>query len=1018
MGHMRPLHALLLLLVLVGLLVGSLLWLGGSAPQTEVAPPAPEMTGAPANTSTAAASDLSASEQEGTAPERAGIQSSASNLENVAVERSEVQLSGLRGRVVNAQGVGVADAVVYAAENEGMNFAALDALEPRMVPWMQRYDARTDAQGRFSMSFEPRAGARLAVRAAGFAPLDLERTLAAGELDVGDLTLEQGVILEGRITDPRGMPVADAELYSRPAGMGGMMMVSGMRGKPIGKSDAQGRFRIDRLASGPWRLLISSAEHPDKNVQGTTERPGERKTDLVFQLEEGAAIEGRVSGAEAQRLTELSVSAAKRNEGEDAGAGMMMGNFTLPRKAKVKADGSFRVGGLAPGASYRLSARKTESSPFNIGMGMGANDGVAAKAGDRNVEVPFTPEPALVCQVVDAQSGEPITEMDVKAGRGWNIPLMGSDGKLKRHFEAGRVRFENLPPRNQGFGPGNGASRGVKLRIDATGYKPFEKDGLEMPASGDLDLGVVRLERNPVCEVTILDAQTGAPVANAEVTLEKVTNDDREARGMRMGMRFMSRGAEAANDESSSRAKTNAQGKVRLQSFPGANARLLVEAKDYAAWNGTQFLLPAERDHSETLRLSRGGEILVRVVDERGAPVAGVPLEHRMAGEETDEEQRWMNMMTGSQRRSDARGEIVYAHQVVGTHQLRVVPRGNRAMFGGAMIAFAGENEDEPAAPWSNAVVTEGGRVELVLVTEPQCSLEGLVREAGRPLAGASIEVSEESNNFMGGFGLDPNSPRTDGQGRYKVKDLAPGRSKLIVRHASRAMAFEMPVDLVAGTNKLDVDLPSSTIEGTVRDAQGRGIPGVRVRAERYREGGGDRNVEMAISFAAAGGDEPIIQSFTGQESVETDADGRYTLRGVMSDTDLVVQANGKDSQPARSDKVRVAPDQVLSNVNLELKQGGTVEVKIKGATRENANSFGMIEGRRLDVENAAPQMQGVGRSGTARFRGLEPGKWSFKIMDMGFDPETGESKPPKESKTVEVEVVAGKTQKIELDPN
>jgi hypothetical protein len=62
--------------------------------------------------------------------------------------------------------------------------------------------------------------------------------------------------------------------------------------------------------------------------------------------------------------------------------------------------------------------------------------------------------------------------------------------------------------------------------------------------------------------------------------------------------------------------------------------------------------------------------------------------------------------------------------------------------------------------------------------------------------------------------------------------------------------------------------------------------------------------------------------------------------------------------------------------------------------------------------------MEGLGRNGVARFRGLEPGKWSFKIMDMGFNPETGEATAPKDTKTVEIEVIPGKTQKVELDPN
>jgi protocatechuate 3,4-dioxygenase beta subunit len=1022
---MRTTHALVLLVALVAILVASLFWLGGKDPVTEVAEPAPELSAAPtpgANDSSSAplAGSLSTEPSSAGPAERARVETPAA--QQPATVQAEVLPDGLRGRVIDPAGKPVADALVYAGPDQGMNFGALDAFEPSMAPWIERYDGKTGADGTFRLAYQPKAGLRLAVRAANYAPLDAQRTLSRGELDLGDITLEQGVILEGRVVDPSGTPVAGAELYSRPTGMGGMVVMAGARGKPLAKTDNQGRFRIDRLASGPWRLLISSEEHPDKNVQGSTERPGERKTDLSFQLDEGAAIEGRVTAKVSVNFAELNLSALKRNE-EDSGAMMFGAGFAVPRRAKVRADGTFRIGGLTPNANYRLSVKKGEPSLMNMGMGMGGNEGLAAKAGDRNVEVAYTPDPAIVFQVVDAASGASLTELDVKAGYGWNMPLMGKGGKLQREFPEGKVRFENVPPKMQGFG-GGGNNQGLKLRVDATGYKPYEKSGLELPAEGDLDLGVLRLEPNPVCEVTVLDLATGAPVAGAEVTLEKITEDTRQARGMRMGMRFMTRGVDSTNDENSSRAKTNAQGLVRLQSFPGSNAQLSIEAQGYADYTGAELLLPSEKNHTETVRLSRGGEIAITVLDSFGKPVAGVAIEHRLPGEKPTEEERWMNMFSGRTQRTDARGELLLVHQVLGEHQLRVQPRDQTGMrMGGGVTFRMSGREEEPVVepPWSSALVSEGSRIEIRLVTEPICQLEGVVREAGRTLAGAMLEVADaESDSSMGGFsmasfGMGGEGNKTDGQGRYKLEDLKPGRAKLVVRHPSRAMEHEVAIDLVAGGNRIDVDLPSSTIEGFVRDEQGRGIPGIKMRVERAQ--GGSLNAEVSVMMSSDMG-ETVMSTMGGQESVETDADGRYVLRGVMPDVDLFVRATGKDMQPAKSDKVRLALDQVLSNVNITLRKGGTVEVRVKGFTRENRNSFGMIEGRRLDQENASPQMEGLGRNGVARFRGLEPGKWSFKIMDMGFNPETGEATAPKDTKTVEIEVIPGKTQKVELDPN
>src|SRR5689334_21555177 len=420
---MRPLHGLIVLLALVALLVGGLLWLGGKRSADTLEKTSTEAVQAPGQPAPAA--ELSATDAPGSTAERAAQPAGAVRLEgsSAAAELAD----GLKGRVVDGSGQPVAAAKVFAGPAGEFEFLPLDSTDTRMFSGAKRAQAVTDAEGRFQLGLAGQTHVRLAVRSGGFAPLDAERTLARGERDLGDVVLEQGVVLEGRVVDPTGRPVAAAQIFSRPRNAGFGIEMMGTRGRPpLATTDGEGRFKVDMLASGPWRMLVSSDEHPDKTFDGEAERPGTVTRNLQFALDEGAQIAGRVTGAAADVLAKLQVSAQQRAENEEPGAteGFTFGpgGFTLPRKAKVAADGSFVVRGLKPGQNYRLEAQQADNNLF--GFGMGNRGGVSAKSGDRGIEVPYKPSAAIVCQVVDATTGEPVTEMDVKAGYGWSMPLM------------------------------------------------------------------------------------------------------------------------------------------------------------------------------------------------------------------------------------------------------------------------------------------------------------------------------------------------------------------------------------------------------------------------------------------------------------------------------------------------------------------------------------------------------------------------------------------------------------------
>ena len=65
------------------------------------------------------------------------------------------------------------------------------------------------------------------------------------------------------------------------------------------------------------------------------------------------------------------------------------------------------------------------------------------------------------------------------------------------------------------------------------------------------------------------------------------------------------------------------------------------------------------------------------------------------------------------------------------------------------------------------------------------------------------------------------------------------------------------------------------------------------------------------------GNEEPEVTlgSPGGGSTVSTDAEGRYTLRGVAPDVDLVVHATGKEVQPGKSEPFHHTDRNTLTKV-------------------------------------------------------------------------------------------------------
>jgi hypothetical protein len=284
--------------------------------------------------------------------------------------------------------------------------------------------------------------------------------------------------------------------------------------------------------------------------------------------------------------------------------------------------------------------------------------------------------------------------------------------------------------------------------------------------------------------------------------------------------------------------------------------------------------------------------------------------------------------------------------------------------------------------------VVESERGELVLRAAPRAELAGRVREAGKVLAGATLRLTRGNEGgrrmpMLPGVGGAGPQARSDGEGRYRIEDVKEGRYELVVEHPTRRMPAEFELALREGANTFDVDLPLSIVSGRVVDEQGKALAGVRVWPER-RDGEGGEGMRFRMLMIDDGGGGGVVDSGQFGERALTGADGRYTLRGVASDTDLVIKAEGDTVQPGQSGTVRLAPNEVKEGVDLALYAAGSILVEAKLADGAPAR-FQLVQAEYLGESEPTPQPKfGFLQQGSTELTGLKPGRWRVNVRSAG----------------------------------
>lgn len=895
------------------------------------------------------------------------------------------------GRVVDGEGAGVGGARVWAEVGTswftvplGMEDGGLEGLSGRV------WEAAADPRGSFAFldGLEP-GPLRLAVRAQGFAPRALEG-LSLSEArphDLGDIALEPGVTLAGRVVDRGGAGVGGVELLSAVVrGVGGAQVSVPGRGVPLGRTDGEGRFAVSGLAHGPWRLILDSPEHGVRGEEGRTRQPGEVQDGLLFVLEEGESVQGVVKGLPPELSGRARVE-ARPKAGELQGRGDGGAIPTRVRRGPVGAGGVFRVGGLTPGITHVLTLWHlvedveddgvAEGGAAEGGPGEGAGSQgswrrhpsvprAEAWPGARGIELEFRAATSVALRAVDAGTGAPVEDFVLWVGveradgrpRYDSLQSEGVGGRTLRHHPGGRARTSGLTL------PVAGATVGVLLR--ATGYRELERRGVHLARGQELDLGTLALDPEPAARITVLDGASGAPLEGARVVVAGSESTVRWALRDLQGDAWANRSLRVGSTDEQGVARVSLIRGERCVVAAGSPRHTPSEPRPLANPGGG----PGRADVELTLELDAGASAVVRVVDPASGPVAGVRVGHGAVVPGQTRGPRFRSGQDlGDSGFTDSAGRVRFEH----------LPPGERRF--GVLADDGGYLPSDGGADVARARLSEGRTSEVGLVAPARGALSGTVTEGGLALAGVDLKLTpaggraRPNRSWYVVAGRDRYAALSDPHGRYAFGGLPAGEYELTLRHSDRLMPTSLEVVVVPGGTTFDVELPLTGIEGQVTDPEGVPLSGIQISVSGE---GGDRGQGYWVrGTTLVEDDEGRMRpdwSSVGRQRTETDGQGRYAARGVVCDESLSLQASNAYVLAGTLGGLVIAPGEVRRGVDFVLERAGRLEVRASG------NTSGSLRVELISQDEGGRRRSRL-RGGRAQtFSSLRPGTWSVVL--------------------------------------
>lgn len=307
------------------------------------------------------------------------------------------------------------------------------------------------------------------------------------------LTLEAGGSISGRVLDDERRPLAGAFVIATPSLQRSADRTE-LRPARRARSDERGRFEIEGVGAGAWRLVPRlQGYQPSDPVEA---RKGDR--DVVIVMEETLAIQGEVVDGRGSPMESIRVVARAVDE-----------DRTRVARAVTEEDGSFRIDDLSPGRYEVYAARSQRHSARRV---------VEAGRNGVRLTIPFG---ATVRGRVVGPNGVPPFRYTV-------LGYSFSD-------ETGAFEIEDLDPRQTTIWFEAPDLLRKEIVADLRDDRVTDLGTIELPAPARLEGIIESEERGPIDGVTVV-----LEVLEDKSTHPAITSTDEDGRfsfgGLRLGL--------------------------------------------------------------------------------------------------------------------------------------------------------------------------------------------------------------------------------------------------------------------------------------------------------------------------------------------------------------------------------------------------------------------------------------------------------------------------------------------------
>jgi protocatechuate 3,4-dioxygenase beta subunit len=477
------------------------------------------------------------------------------------------------GRVFDESGAPISGARVLAVGSE----APLET-EARFLS-----EARTGADGSFSMTGAPAGPRALVAAAPGFVRSQRVQIDPKGDERI---VLKRGGSVKGVVLDTSGMPVAGAIVTA---------------GDIATVTDASGQYRISGVAPGPQHVQTIWKEDFAARADSLRVKKGE-EVEAPLKLARAASVSGSVVEEKSKKVlagVRISVSTA---------TGLGPGRRASEGLARTDARGRFRVGGLAQ-RPYRIEATKDGYiSSFLPDVAASASKAATANLALRRAA-------SVAGKIVDEKS-QPVAGARVGVSQELNFRMLRARGAAAAVSALmgqgaltgpdGAFRLRNIAP-----------SRNLELDAHKTGYATTHQVGITLKPGDSLQGLSLVLRKGLQASGRVVDAEN-RPVSAAELRLALREGG---ARGARVQLRLF------AMDREKPEAVTGVDGTFVIPGLSPGQYTVVVSREGFARKTIPSLDVKAEGESVwPPIALAAGIALSGVVHDSAGQPIPGAQI--------------------------------------------------------------------------------------------------------------------------------------------------------------------------------------------------------------------------------------------------------------------------------------------------------------------------------------------------------------------------------------------------------